>query len=83
MFREDCFYFFAVFRDWHASCIDPCTGPRMKSGPAKGRLEMSAQSHFTRTLVAFAAALLVSSVTVGAAVGPAQVAANPTVSARA
>ena len=44
---------------------------------------MSAQSHFTRTLVAFAAALLVSSVTVGAAVGPAQVAANPTVSARA
>ena len=44
---------------------------------------MSSQSHFTRTLVAFAAALLVSSVAVGSAVGPAQVAANPVVSARA
>ena len=44
---------------------------------------MSAQSHFTRTLVAFATALLVSSVAVGAAVGPAQVVANPAVSARA
>jgi F0F1-type ATP synthase membrane subunit c/vacuolar-type H+-ATPase subunit K len=43
---------------------------------------MSAQSHFTRTLVAFAAALLVSSVAVGSAVGPAQVAGS-TVSARA
>ena len=45
---------------------------------------MSGQSHFTRTLVAFAAALLVSSVAVSAAVGPAQVAASPVaVSARA
>ncbi|MCH8617430.1 hypothetical protein LZ016_15130 [Sphingomonas sp. SM33] len=39
---------------------------------------MSGQSHFTRTLVAFAAALLMSTVAVSAAVGPAQVAANPT-----
>ncbi|HWJ58060.1 MAG TPA: hypothetical protein VNR68_00230 [Sphingomicrobium sp.] len=38
---------------------------------------MSAQSTFTRTLVAIAAALLMSSVTVGAAVGPAQALANP------
>ena len=44
---------------------------------------MSAQSHFTRTLVAFAAALLVSSVTVGAAVGPAQIAGPVAVSANA
>ena len=38
---------------------------------------MSGQSHFTRTLVAFAAALLMSSVAVGAAVGPAEAVANP------
>ena len=43
----------------------------------KGRLEMSSQSKFTRTLVAIAAALAMSSVTVGAAVGPAQANANP------
>ena len=33
---------------------------------------MSVQSHFGRTMVAIAAALAMSSVTVGAAVGPAQ-----------
>ena len=44
---------------------------------------MSAQSHFTRTLVAFVAAVLVSSVAVGAAVGPAQVASTASVSTRA
>ena len=38
---------------------------------------MSAQSNFTRTIVAIAAALVMSSVTVGAAVGPAQAVANP------
>jgi len=38
---------------------------------------MSAQSQFTRTLVAIAAALLMSTVTVGAAVGPAQAVASP------
>jgi hypothetical protein len=54
-----------------------------KADRQKGRLQMSAQSHFTRTLVAFAAALLVSSVAVGAAVGPAQVASTASVSARA
>jgi hypothetical protein len=35
-------------------------------------------SQFTRTLVAIAAALIMSSVTVGAAVGPAQALANST-----
>ena len=38
---------------------------------------MSSQSHFTRTLVAIAAALLTSTVAVTAAVGPAQANANP------
>jgi hypothetical protein len=38
---------------------------------------MSGQSTFTRTLVAVVAALLMSSVTVGAAVGPAQAVASP------
>jgi len=38
---------------------------------------MSGQSKITRTLVAAVAALVMSSVTVGAAVGPAQALANP------
>jgi hypothetical protein len=38
---------------------------------------MSSQSQFTRTLVAIAAALVMSTVAVGAAVGPAQAVANP------
>jgi len=38
---------------------------------------MSGQSQFARTLVAFAAALLMSSVAIGAAVGPAEAVANP------
>ena len=38
---------------------------------------MSSQSHFTRNLVAIAAALLMSTVAVGAAVGPAQANATP------
>ena len=38
---------------------------------------MSNQSKMSRTLIAAAAALLMSSVTVGAAVGPAQANANP------
>ena len=38
---------------------------------------MSAQSQFTRTLVAIAAALVMSTVAIGAAVGPAQAVANP------
>ncbi|HEU5285897.1 MAG TPA: hypothetical protein VFU20_05225 [Sphingomicrobium sp.] len=38
---------------------------------------MSGQSKISRTLVAAIGALLMSSVTVGAAVGPAQTVANP------
>ena len=38
---------------------------------------MSSQSQFTRTLVAIVAALAMSTVAVGAAVGPAQAIANP------
>ena len=38
---------------------------------------MSSQSALTRTLVAIAAALVMSTVTVGAAVGPASAYANP------
>ena len=38
---------------------------------------MSSQSSVTRTLVAIAAALVMSTVAVGAAVGPAQALANP------
>ena len=39
---------------------------------------MSTQSPLSRTLVAIAAALVMSTVAVGAAVGPAQAVANPT-----
>jgi hypothetical protein len=38
---------------------------------------MSSQSQFTKTLIAMAAALVMSTVAVGAAVGPAQANANP------
>ncbi|MBW0007127.1 MAG: hypothetical protein JO335_05360 [Sphingomonas sp.] len=38
---------------------------------------MSSQSQFTRTLVAMFGALLMSTVAIGAAVGPAQANANP------
>jgi hypothetical protein len=38
---------------------------------------MSSQSPFTRTLVAIVAALTMSTIAVGAAVGPAQANANP------
>ena len=38
---------------------------------------MSSQSQFTRTLIAMVATLVMSTLTVGAAVGPAQANANP------
>lgn len=38
---------------------------------------MHSQSHLSRTLIALVGALVMSSVTVGAAVGPAQANANP------
>jgi hypothetical protein len=51
-------------------------GPQQLSGPER-RQTMSSQSQFTRTLVAIAAALVMSTVAVGAAVGPASANANP------
>jgi anti-sigma factor RsiW len=43
----------------------------------KRRFEMSSKSPFSRTLIAIAAALAMSTIAVGAAVGPAQADANP------
>jgi hypothetical protein len=43
----------------------------------KRRIQMSSQSPFARTLIALAAALAMSTIAVGAAVGPAQASANP------
>jgi hypothetical protein len=51
--------------------------PQTKPAGDKRRIQMSSQSPFTRTLVAIAAALVMSTVAVGAAVGPAQANANP------
>jgi hypothetical protein len=42
------------------------------AGTEKGKSTMSIKNHYSRTLVAIAAAVAMSSVTVGAAVGPAQ-----------
>jgi len=53
--------------------IDPPIG---RAGE-KGSFKMSGQSKITRTLVAALGALLMSSVAVGAAVGPAQAVASP------
>jgi hypothetical protein len=51
--------------------------PASQAAGRKGRFQMSSQSQFTRTLIAIAAALVMSTVAVGAAVGPAQALANP------
>jgi hypothetical protein len=50
--------------DWHGSLE--------AAGLKKGEEEMSNKSQLSRTVVAIVAALAMSSVTVGAAVGPAQ-----------
>ena len=52
------------------------SAPQTKSGREK-ESSMSSQSQFTRTLAAMAAALVMSTVAVSAAVGPAQANANP------
>ena len=52
-------------------------GQQAESGPQKGRFEMSGQQTITRTLIAAIGALLMSSVAVGSAVGPAQAIASP------
>jgi hypothetical protein len=51
--------------------------PAAKKTGKKGDQQMSSQSQFTRTLVALAAALVMSTVAVSAAVGPAQATAAP------
>jgi hypothetical protein len=51
-------------------------GPQVKQR-AKREIPMSSQSQFTRTLVAMAAALFMSTLAIGAAVGPAQANASP------
>ena len=54
-----------------------CSSASNQTRWSKRRLEMSSQSQFTRTLVAIAAALIMSTVAVGAAVGPVEAQANP------
>jgi hypothetical protein len=51
--------------------------PRQKGGRKKGEFKMSSQSKVMQTLVAAFAAVLMSSVAVGTAVGPAQAIASP------
>jgi hypothetical protein len=51
-------------------------GPQLNRRAKKGVSEMSSQSPLTRSLFAIAAALTLSTVAVGAAVGPAQANAN-------
>jgi hypothetical protein len=52
-------------------------GPQATKRVPKRRVQMSSQSPFTRSLVAIAAALVMSTIAVGAAVGPAQANATP------
>ena len=52
-------------------------GRTEQAGPSKGEFKMSSQSPIRSTLVALAAALALSTVAIGAAVGPAQADANP------
>ena len=51
--------------------------PQSKPAGAKREFEMQGQSQLSRTLVAIAAALAMSTVAIGAAVGPAQAVASP------
>ena len=51
--------------------------PHQQAGQKKGEFQMSIRSSIKRSLVAVAGALAMTAVTVGAAIGPAQAAANP------
>jgi type VI protein secretion system component VasF len=53
-------------------------GPQAKSQARKRRIQMSGQTTITRTLIAAVGALLMSSVAVGSAIAPAQIAAQST-----
>jgi len=56
--------------------ISSCHRSAINTAVQKGRFQMSSQSQFRRTLIAMAAALVMSTVAVGAAVGPAAANAN-------
>jgi hypothetical protein len=62
---------FGTILDWEMASA------RNQQHRPKREITMSSQSQFTRTLVAIAAALTMSTLAVGAAVGPAQANANP------
>ena len=51
--------------------------PATTTAGEKGKLKMQSRSKLNRTLVAIAGALAMSTVAVGAAVGPAQAVASP------
>jgi hypothetical protein len=68
---------FRSFSGLARSLIRKGHGPAKGNGGKKGEFEMSSQSPITRTLVAIAAALAMSTVAIGAAVGPAQAVAAP------
>jgi hypothetical protein len=68
---------FGGFAGLARSLIRKVHRPVTHRADKKGVFEMSSQSSLTRTLVAIAAALAMSTVAVGAAVGPAQAVASP------
>jgi hypothetical protein len=68
---------FGSFAGLARSLIRHVHRPASKPAGEKRRVQMSSQSPFTRTLVAIAAALAMSTIAVGAAVGPAQANATP------
>jgi hypothetical protein len=74
---------FGGFSGLARSLIIPLHEPADKSGGPKGRFQMSSTSQFTRTLIAIVAALAVSTVAVGAAVGPVPTHLNEKVSINA
>jgi hypothetical protein len=68
---------FGSFPGLARSLISYWHRPARKKAGEKRRVQMSSQSPFTRSLVAIAAALIMSTIAVGAAVGPAQANATP------
>jgi hypothetical protein len=68
---------FRSFPELARSLISNGHRSAIKPADRKGDLKMSSQSHFTRTLVAIVAAVVMSTVAVGAAVGPVQAVAYP------
>jgi hypothetical protein len=69
-------HIFLSFPGLAHSLIGHVHRPASKPAGENRRFPMSSQSPFTRTLVAIAAALAMSTIAIGAAVGPAQANAN-------